>query len=146
MRVSPIGPSAANPTKGELLVQLETLSRKPRSVKWKTPGSTEKDRLVLAKVQKLGASSSSSPTHVREPERAQSPPFETPRVLSSQPRSRSAAKVKSLLGGAVGGRAHYRLESANKECQVTFSKGGRVEEERSGIKKWRRWGLFSSQC
>ena len=29
MRVSPIGPSAANPTKGELLAQLETLSRKP---------------------------------------------------------------------------------------------------------------------
>ena len=29
MKVSPIGPSAANPTKGELLVQLETLSRKP---------------------------------------------------------------------------------------------------------------------
>ena len=64
MRVSPIGPSAANPTKGELLAQLETLSRKPWSVKRKTPGSTEKDRSVLAKVQKLRASSSSPPTHV----------------------------------------------------------------------------------
>ena len=42
-RVSPIGPSAANPTKGELLAQLETLSWKPRSVKRKTPGSTAKD-------------------------------------------------------------------------------------------------------
>ena len=59
MRVSPIGPSAANPTKGELLVQLETLSQKPRSVKRKTLGSAEKDRPVLAKVPKLGASSSS---------------------------------------------------------------------------------------
>ena len=29
MKVSPIGPSAAKPTKGELLAQLETLSRKP---------------------------------------------------------------------------------------------------------------------
>ena len=29
MRVSPIGPSVAKPTKGELLAQLETLSRKP---------------------------------------------------------------------------------------------------------------------
>ena len=29
MIVSPIGPSAANPTRGELLAQLETLSRKP---------------------------------------------------------------------------------------------------------------------
>ena len=32
MRVSPIGPSAANPTKEELLAQLGMLSRKPRSV------------------------------------------------------------------------------------------------------------------
>ena len=72
MRVSPIGPSAVNPTKGELLAQLETLSRKPQSVKRKTPGSAEKDRPVLAKVQKLGASPSSPST-----------------------------KAKSLLGGAV---------------------------------------------
>ena len=101
MRVSPISPSATNPTKGKLLAQLETLSRKPRSVKRKTPGSTEKDRPVLAKVQKLGASSSSPSTHVRKPERAQSPLSEAPTVLSSQPRSRPAAKAKSLLGGAV---------------------------------------------
>ena len=101
MRVSPIGPSATNPTKGELLAQLETLSRMPRSVKRKTPSSAEKDRLVLAKVQKLGASLSSPPTHVRELERAQSPPFDAPAVLSSQPHSRSATKAKSLLGGAV---------------------------------------------
>ena len=101
MRVSPIGPSAANPTKGEILVKLETLSRKPRSVKRKTPGSAEKDRPVLAKVLKLGASSSSMSTPVRKPERAQSPPAEAPIVLSSQPCSRSAAKAKSLLGGAV---------------------------------------------
>ena len=40
MRVSPIGPSATNPTKGELLAQLGMLSRKPRSVKRKTSGST----------------------------------------------------------------------------------------------------------
>ena len=101
MRVSPIGPSAANPTKGELLAQLETLSRKPRSVKRKTPGSMEKDRPILDKVPKLGESSSSPSTHVRKPERAQSPPAKAPIVLSSQPRSRSAAKAKSLLGGAV---------------------------------------------
>ena len=101
MRVSPIGPSVANPTKGELLAQLETLSRKPRSVKRKTPGSAKKDLPVLAKVPKLGASSSSLSTHVQKPERAQSPPAEAPTVLSSQPRSRSAAKAKSLLVGAV---------------------------------------------
>ena len=59
MKVSPIGPSAANPTRGELLVQLEKLSQKPRSVKRKTSGSAEKDRPVFAKVPKLRASSSS---------------------------------------------------------------------------------------
>ena len=116
MRVSPIGPSAAKPTNGELLAQLETLSRKPRSLKRKTPGSAEKDRPTLAKVSKLGASSSSPSAHVRKPERAQSPPAEAPTVLSSQPRSGSAAKAKSLLGGAVDGHAHYCMESANEEC------------------------------
>ena len=101
MRVSPIGPFAAKPTKGELLAQLETLSRKPRSVKRKTPGSVEKDRPDLAKVPKLGASSSSPSTHVRKPERAQSPLAEAPTILSSQPRSGSTAKEKSSLGGVV---------------------------------------------
>ena len=101
MKVSPVGPSAANPTRGELLVQLETLSRKPRSVKRKSPGSAEKDRPVLAKVPKLGASTSSLSTPIRKPERAQSPPTEAPTVSSSQPHSRFAAKAKSLLGGAV---------------------------------------------
>ena len=68
MKVSSIGPSAAKPTKGELLAQLETLSRKPRSVKRKTLDSVEKDRVVLVKVPKLGASSSSLSTHVRTSE------------------------------------------------------------------------------
>ena len=101
MTVSLIGPSAAKPTKGELLVQLETLSRKPRRVKRKTSGSVEKDRPVLSKVPKLGASSPSPSTPVLKLERAQSPPAEAHTVLSSQPRSRSAVKAKSLLGGAV---------------------------------------------
>ena len=70
MRVSPIGPSAAKPTKGELLVQLETLSQKPQSVKQKTLGSADKDRSALAKVPKFGASSSSSSTLVQKPEQA----------------------------------------------------------------------------
>ena len=70
MRMSPIGPFAAKPTKGELLVQLETLSRKPQSVKRKTLGFIEKDRPALAKVPKLGASSFSSSTPVRKQEQA----------------------------------------------------------------------------
>ena len=98
MKVSPIGPSAAKPTKGELLAQLETLTRKPRSVKRKTLDSVEKDRPSLVKVLKLGASSSSPSTHVRKPERALLPPAEAPTVLSSQLRSRSAAKAKGPLG------------------------------------------------
>ena len=107
-RVSSIGPSAANPTKGELLFQLGTLYRKPRSVKRKAPGSAEKDRPISAKVPKLGKSSSSPSTLVRKPttpvqkpNRAQSPPVEAPTVSSSQPRSRPAVKAKNLLGGAV---------------------------------------------
>ena len=101
MKVSPIGPSATNPTRGELLAQLETLSRKPRSVKRKTSSSVEKDQPILAKVPKLGASSSSPSTPIRKLERAQSPSAEAPTVLSLQLHSRSAAKAKSLLGGVV---------------------------------------------
>ena len=101
MRVSPIGPSAAKPTKGELLAQLETLSRKPRSVKWKTLGSAEKDRPDLAKVPKLGASSSFSSIPVRKPEQALLPPAEVPIVLSLQPCSGSAAKAKGPSSKAV---------------------------------------------
>ena len=67
MRVSPVGPSTAHSTRGEVLAQLVTLSRKPRSVKRKTPGFAEKDRPVLAKALKLGASPISS---VRRSKRA----------------------------------------------------------------------------
>ena len=83
MGVPPIGLSVATPTRGEILVQLGALSRKPRSAKPKNSSSIEKDRPVSAKVQKLGASSSSLSTHVRKPERAPSPPSEAPTTLSS---------------------------------------------------------------
>ena len=83
MGVPPIGLSAATPTMGEILVQLGALSRKPWSVKRKNSSSIEKDRPVSAKVQKLGAFSSSPSTHVRKPERAPSPPSEAPITLSS---------------------------------------------------------------
>ena len=144
MGVPPIGLFAATPTRGEILVQLGTLSRKARSAKKKNSSSTEKDRPVSAKVQKLGASSSSLSTNVRKPKRAPSPLSEAPTTLSSQPHSRSTAKAKNPLGEAVGDRAHYCLESAFEECQVAFSKGGGVEEERSGIEEWRGWGLSAS--
>ena len=65
MKVSPIGPSTAKPTKGELLVRVEALSRKSRSLKRKTLDSVEKDQPAWGKVPKLGTSSSSPSTHVR---------------------------------------------------------------------------------
>ena len=69
--VSSFGPTAAAPTRGEILVHLGTTSRKPRSEKRKNPNSSEKDRSVPAKVQKLGVS---PPLPVRELEQA-SPPL-----------------------------------------------------------------------
>ena len=102
MGVPPIGISVATPTRGEILVQLRTLSQKPRSAKRKNSSSTEKDRSVSAKVQKFGASSSSPSTHVLKLERAPSPPSEAPTTLSSQPRSKSTAEAENPLGEVVG--------------------------------------------
>ena len=48
---SPIGLTAANPTRGEILVHLGAASRKPRSVKRKKLSSTKEDWPVSAKVQ-----------------------------------------------------------------------------------------------
>ena len=100
-RVSPIGPSVATLTQGEVLAQLETLSRKPRSVKRKKSGFTDKDRPALAKVPRLGASSSSLSTPAQKSERVQSPAVEAPIVLSSQPPSKSAVKAINFPGGSA---------------------------------------------
>ena len=101
MKISLIGPSAAKPTKGELMARLEMLSRKPQSVKQKTLDSVEKDQPTLVKVPKFGASSSSPSTHVRKLEQALSPQAEILKVLSSQPRPGSSAKAKGPSGKAV---------------------------------------------
>ena len=98
MGVFPIGLTAATPTRGEILDQLGVLSRKPRSAKRKKSSSTEKDRPVSVKVQKLGAS---PPSSVREPERAPSPVAEASVVMSSSPSSKPPAKEKNLFCGAV---------------------------------------------
>ena len=82
MKVSPIGPSAARPTKGELLARVETLSRKSRSVKRKTSGSVEKDRPTWDKVPRLGVSSSSPSTPVRTSGQILPPRAEVPKALS----------------------------------------------------------------
>ena len=96
--VSPLGPTAATPTRGEILVHLGAMSPKPRSAKRKKSSSFEKDRPVPVKVQKLGASPTSP---AREPERASSPLAEAPLVLSSPPLSKPGVEAKSLLGAAV---------------------------------------------
>ena len=101
LKISPIGPSAAKPTKGELLARVETLSWKSQSIKRKTLDSVEKDRPAWVKVPKLGASSSSPYTHARIPGQVLPPPAEVPKALSSQPRSSSAVKAKGSLGRAV---------------------------------------------
>ena len=101
MKVSPIGPSAAKSTKGELLARVETLSRKSRSVKQKTLDSVEKDQPVWGKFPKLGASSSSPSTHVRASGQMLSPPAEVLKASSSQSHSTSTAKAKSFSGRAL---------------------------------------------
>ena len=93
---SPVGLTAATPTRGEILVHLGAMSRKPRSVKRKKPSSIEEDRPVSAKVQKLGASSTA-----QEPERASSPLAEAPMVLSPPPPSKPDVEARSPLGAAV---------------------------------------------
>ena len=83
MKVSPIGPSATKPTKGELLARVEVLSRKSRSVKRKTLDSVEKDLPDWGKVPKLGASSFSPSTHAGISGQVLPPPAEVPTALSS---------------------------------------------------------------
>ena len=80
---SSFGPTAAAPTRGEILVHLGATFRKPRSAKRKNPSSSEKDRPVPAKVQKLGVSPLSP---VREPEQA-SPPLVEAQELGASPPS-----------------------------------------------------------
>ena len=111
------GPTAATPTRGEILVHLGATSRKPRSVKRKKLSSSEKDRPVPAKVQKLGVS---PPSPVREPGQASPPLAEvqnsgasppspaqelerasSPLVLTLLSPPRPDIKAKGLSGAAV---------------------------------------------
>ena len=80
--VSSFGPTAAAPTRGEILVHLGATSRKPRSEKRKNLNSFERDRPVPAKVQKLGVS---PPSLVRESEQASPPLAEVQNSGASPP-------------------------------------------------------------
>ena len=70
-------------------------------MKRKTQGFAEKGRPALAKVPKLGASSSSPSTPIQKPEQTPSPAVEAHIVLNSQPLSQSAAGARNLLGGSA---------------------------------------------
>ena len=103
------GPAAAAPTRGEILVHLEGISRKPRSVKRRKTDSPERDQSAPTKVQKLEAPSSllvhgpergSSPqaSPVLEPERDSPSLAEVPPVLGPLPLSGPIAKAGKPLG------------------------------------------------
>ena len=94
--VSSFGPTAAAPSRGEILVHLGAASRKPRSAKRKKPSSPEKDRPVPAKVQKSGVS---PPSPVREPEQASPPLAEVQNSGASPPSSvQEPEQASSPLG------------------------------------------------
>ena len=97
------GPSAATPTRGEILVYLGATSRKPRSAKRKNSSSFVKDRPVPAKVQKLGAS---PPSPVRGPKWVSPPLAEvqnsgaSPSSLAQEPERASSPLVEVQKLGA----------------------------------------------
>ena len=64
MKFSHERPPVVKPTKGELQAQVETLSRRPRSVKRKSQDSLEKSHPAWGKASRLGMSSSSPSAHV----------------------------------------------------------------------------------
>ena len=142
MKVSPIGPSVAKPTKGELLARVETLSQKSRSVKRKSLDSVEKDRSTWGKVLKLGESSSSPSTHVRTPGQMLSPPAEVLKALSSQSRFGSTKKAKGSSGRAVKQPlAVMSITVWNPSTQSVKPPSSSSEEFRN----WRRWRLLAPQ-
>ena len=87
------GPAVAAPTRGEILVHLEGISRKPRSIKRKKIDSPKRDQPVRTKVRKLEAPSSPL---VQRSERA-SPSVASP-VLEPERDSPLLAEVPSILG------------------------------------------------
>ena len=100
-------------------------------MKRKTSDFAEKDRPALAKVPTLGASSTSPSTHVRKPERVQSPLVKAPTVLGSWSHSGSAADVEDPSGGAVEQPlAVTPITVWNPPTKRVRSPSGRAEEVR----------------
>ena len=101
MKLSHERPPVVKPTKGELRARVETLSRRPRSVKRKSQDSLEKSHPTWGKAPRLGTSSSLPSAHVQVQGQALPSPAEVPRAPSSLPRSASAAKAKDSSGRAA---------------------------------------------
>ena len=109
MGVFSFGTAAAAPTRGEILVHLEGISRKPRSVKRRKTNSPERDQPAPSKVRKLEAPSSllvqrlkrASPplaSPVSEPERASPPLAEVSSVLCPLPSSEPIGEAGNPSG------------------------------------------------
>ena len=134
------GPVTAAPTRGEILVHLEGISRKPRSVKRRKTDSPERDQPAHAKVQKLemppsflvqGPERVSSPlaSLVLEPERASSPLAEVPLVLCSLPSSEPIAEEGNPSGeGGNQPLAAMPIAIWNASSDTVKSPPGKVAE------------------
>ena len=94
MKFSHERPLVVKPTKEELQARVETLSRRPRSVKRKSQDSLEKSHPAWGKASRLGTSSLSPSARVHVNGQAFPSPTEVPRAPSSQPRSNFASKAK----------------------------------------------------
>ena len=89
------GPAVAAPTRGEILVHLEGISRKPRSAKRRKTDSPKRDQPVRNKVQRLEAPSGPL---VQRPERSSSLLAEVPLVICSLPSSEPIVEVGDPSG------------------------------------------------
>ena len=130
------GPTAATPTRGEILVHLGATSRKPQSVKRKKTSSSEQDRLVPAKVQKLGVS---PPSPVREPGQA-SPPLAEVQTLGTSPPSpaqelerASSPLVEVQESGATPPSPAQEPERALPTLDLTLLSPPRPDVEAKGL-------------
>ena len=83
MKFSHERPSIVKPTKGELQARVDTLSRRPRSVKKKYQDSLENSHPAWGKAPRLGTSSSSPSAHVQVQGQALPSSAEVPRAPSS---------------------------------------------------------------
>ena len=134
------GPVAATPTRGEILVHLEGISRKPRSVKRRKTDSPERDQPTNAKIQKLemppsflvqGPERASPPlaSLVSKPERALSPLAEVPLVLCSLPSSEPLAEAGNPSGeGGDQPLAAIPIAVWNAPSDTVKSPPGKVAE------------------